>query len=462
MDPSNVAKNLDNFHLDVLGQRPRINQLYTPITICFPVPDDAAHFQESLVRTLTEGMERLSINFPWLAGKVVNERGTLKIRRLENIERLIVRDLRHDHPDTSWNALRQAKFPFRMLDESIFAPCKTFMVPDDPALNFPVFLIQVNFVTGGLLLTFNGQHGSMDMTGLGQVIHLFAKACRNEPFTPLEISIGNMNRQNLIPLLDASESLTGLKHQILEGSPDKEDRLQPLESSPTKLVWTYFAFSNASLASLKSIALKTISPGTFVSTDDCLSAFIWQSIVKARQSRFATQSALDTTLSRAVDPRSALSIPSTYPGLVTNATFVTFTMDSLVGTPLGSVAAQLRSALEPTSLKQSTCALATLIRRHENADRVGFANTSIPELDIRLSSWAKEKFYDLEFGFGFGIQKPEAVRRPRLAEGSREGLVYFLPKSLDGDILVGCCLRAEDLERMRDDEGFTKFATYIG
>ena len=68
-------------------------------------------------------------------------------------------------------------------------------------------------------------------------------------------------------------------------------------------------------------------------------------------------------------------------------------------------------------------------------------STSNPELDVRLSSWAKENLCALEFGFGFEIGKPEAVRRPRFSEGAREGLVYFLPKTLHGEIVVGVWLK---------------------
>jgi hypothetical protein len=100
-----------------------------------------------------------------------------------------------------------------------------------------------------------------------------------------------------------------------------------------------------------------------------------------------------------------------------------------------------------------------MISRGEDVTKLkGFATSSVPELDVRLSSWAKEKCCDLDFGFG----KPTAVRRPRFAQGAREGLVYFLPKTLDGEIAVGVCLRDDDLERLKDDVEFSKFGTYVG
>lgn len=54
------------------------------------------------------------------------------------------------------------------------------------------------------------------------------------------------------------------------------------------------------------------------------------------------------------------------------------------------------------------------------------------------------------------------MRRPLFIEGAREGLVYFLPRTLDGEITVGVFLRDEDLERLKGVEEFAEFGTYIG
>jgi hypothetical protein len=105
-----------------------------------------------------------------------------------------------------------------MLDESDIAAQNTLAVihGGQSVLEevIPVFLVQANFITGGLLLTFSAQHGSMDMAGQVQVIHLLAKACRNEPFTISELSIGNMDRKNIIPLFDDYTQDPGVNHAL--------------------------------------------------------------------------------------------------------------------------------------------------------------------------------------------------------------------------------------------------------
>lgn len=81
-------------------------------------------------------------------------------------------------------------------------------------------------------------------------------------------------------------------------------------------------------------------------------------------------------------------------------------------------------------------------------------------LGVKLSSWAKEELSG--FDFGFGLENPEAIRRPAFGPGSRQGLVYLLPRDLDGSIVVGICLKCGDMERLKMDDRVRKYAMYIG
>ncbi|KAL1988700.1 hypothetical protein VTN96DRAFT_8400 [Rasamsonia emersonii] len=453
-----IVEDLDDY-LDVLGQQPLLN-IYTQICFCFPVADASSN--SAIINTLTNGLERLSASFPWLAGQVVNEgagegnSGVFKIKPLEKIPRLVVKDLRHDPSIPTMDALRRANFPFSMLDEIILAPRKTLPGNESAADAAPVFLLQASFITGGLLLTFVGQHNAMDMTGQGQIIHLFSKACRNEPFTSDELSSGNLARHNLIPLLDDSyKPGSELARQMVKPSPS-----HPAPAPPPKCTWAYFTFPPTSLAALKSLATETITlpSGGYISTDDALSAFIWQSVIRARLPRLDPTA--ESTFARAVDVRRYLGIPQTYPGLVQNMTYHTYTLQKLVEEPLGAVASQLRSALDPktSNLAYHTRALATFLDRTPDKNIISFTATLDLSADLMLSSWAKLNFYELDFNLGLG--KPEAVRRPQF--DPVESLIYLIPRTLDGEIAVAICLRDEDMERLRADEEFAKYARYIG
>lgn len=466
-EPATVDK-LDDV-LEILGQQPI--PIYTQICLCYSVANASSH--PAVVETLRNGLKRLSASFPWVTGQVVNEgacegkAGIFKIKPLEDTPRLVVRDLRDDPSIPSMDVLQRATFPISMLDEAVLCPRKTVGGgnPDDSEPDStPVFLLQVNFISGGLLLTFLGQHQAMDGMGQGHIMHLLSKACSNEPFTSEELASGNLVRHSLIPLLDESwEQGSELDHQIAKPAPlppvcDDADSHSAL-TLPPKCTWTTFAFDMSSLNVLKSVATKSIPPSfSYISTDDALSAFVWQSVIRSRLPRFDPTT--ESTFARAIDVRRYLDIPQTYPGLIENMTYNTYTFQKLIEQPLGVIASQLRSGVDPkiSHLGYSTRALGTALSRASDKSVISITASIDLPTDIMLSSWAKLNCCELEFGFGLG--KPEAVRRPLF--DPCESLVYLLPKTLDGEIVIAICLRDEDLERLKADKDFTKHARHIG
>lgn len=129
----------------------------------------------------------------------------------------------------------------------------------------------------------------------------------------------------------------------------------------------------------------------------------------------------------------------------------------------------LRRTLVPDALRDKTLAQASLIIQRINGDGDGRMSSkaesvsgptgTVPPgnsaLYVQLSSWAKEELSG--FDFGFGLENPEAIRRPAFGPGSSEGLVYLLPRALDGSIVVGICLKSGDM-----DDRVRKYAMYIG
>lgn len=461
-----------NEDLDIFGQHLPF-KLYTQLCFCFSMPDDPSH--TAIINTLSHGLERLSASFPWLAGQVVNIKGTgqdesetFKIQPFEKTPRLVVKDARHDPSLPTMDALRRANFPISMLDENMIAPLKT-LPEDNSNESAPIFLLQANFITGGLLLTIVGQHNTMDMTGQGQIIRLLSKACHHEPFTNEELTSGNLARRNLIPLLDETyQPGAELAYQIVKPTPplpiSNNVTNNPSAPSPPhpNCTWAYFTFPSASLTSLKALASQTLPPTTnYITTDDALSAFIWKSITHARQPRLP--STATSTLARAVDVRAYLNIPPTYPRMIQNMTYHTYTVPHLLSSPLGALASHLRSAIDPTTshISHNTRALATVLERGTATEKNLVSLTATLDLstDIMLSSWAKVGYcHSLDFALGLG--KPEAVLRPRFAPV--ESLIYLMPRRPDGEIAVAICLRDEDMGRLRADEEFGKYGRYIG
>lgn len=445
--------------LDVFAQNESINRLYTPLTFAFPYDFYNKPWEEgnSRVEILKSGFKKLASSFPWIAGSVVHQDSTFMIdtaRRTMNPSALHTMHADEDWP-YNWDDVHRTGFPFSVLDERRLAQKGTRITEADLEHGLPVFPIQINVVPGGILLTFQAQHGAMDMTGLIQMIRLLAAACQGESFAPEEVRIGNMSRVDLIPLLSDAEYQEARRDTKSRSS--KANSTQPA-SSPSvagQLTWSYFRFEASTLAELKSEANQSVLSGAFVSTDDVLSALVWQAITRARLEGSRFPNHMNTALSRNVDVRKALDIPPTYPGLMVRSADHTCLVKALLVKSLGSIALELRSCLDPATLKQSARLAATQISRGDPSASHGASN---PALDVRLSSWAKEQCYDLDFGFG----KPVAVRRPAFTEGAREGLVYFLPKESNGDILVGICLGKQDMDRLRALDVMKSYAHYVG
>ena len=445
-------------HLDNLGEQAGLYKLYTQLCLCFGMTNAAS--RSDIVNTLTQGLGRLAASFPWVAGQVINHNvNGYKIAGYEKTPRMVVKN---NGSMPTMEDFRQARFPANMLDESAAAPINTLAAgTEGPA---PVFVLQANFIDGGLLLTFVTQHNTMDMTGMAQIMYLLSKACRNEPFTAEELRIGNLDRRNLIPLLDDSYTPgPELANQIKKPAAGKTISAAhggELDvGAPPQCSWVYFLFSGASLTSLKSLAMKSITRhSSFVSTDDVLSAFVWQAVTKARLSRLKSWE--ETTFARAVDPRRYLDISATYPGLVQNMTYTSSNIEGLVAEPVGSIASKLREAVDPktSNIGYATRALTTWRHLKGEESNINVMATVNLSKDIALSSWAKYNCYDLDFNLGLG--KPEAVRRPAFTPV--ESLFYLMPKTPDGEIAALLCLREEDLEKLKTDVEFMRYAAYIG
>lgn len=448
--------------LDVQGQQPGLYKLYTQLCCVFPVAE--ASSQDAILSTLRSGMDRLRDSFPWLAGEVVNEdasdgnTGVYRIMPSDSIP-LVVKDLREDASAPTIDDLRKAGYPCSMLDESTFAPGLTLDLPTNFGLAAEsafVFAIQANFIAGGLVLTSMSQHNVMDMTGHAQIIDWLSKACYGLPFTEEEVALGNPDRTTAISLLDEPyEPGAELAPQMLPQP--EESASDPALSQPPKSTWAYLNFSARSLAELKSLATSTLPYG-FVSTDDTICAFLWRCISRVRIPRL--QPDAKSTFARAIDVRQHVGLPAKYPGMLQNMTYSTNTVQNLGDLPLGTTAAELRAKLtsKDRDLAYATRSLLTYISRSKEKTNTSPMASVDMSSGIALSSWSKINSYDLDFNLGLG--KPEAVRRPSFTPV--ESLLYLMPKSPNGDLAVQVCLSDEDWRRLRTDEEFMKYTTYLG
>lgn len=433
--------------LDIFGQNPRLSRLYTQLCFCFSLEDTAEVDESSIVEHVTNGVAKLTASIPWISGQVSKGRdGVARITPLKDLPFLRCKNLEKELP--CFEDFRQACFPFTMLDESIIAPCNT--LPEQSDLPAPVLSLQVNFIRGGMLLVVNAQHNCMDIRGQSQVIQLLSKTCRGESLSDEDIASTIIPRENIIPLLSNEGA------HVVHSAP-KQPSTNVLSNSPAD--WTYFSFSSSALQELKTTATADIAT-SFISTDDALSAFLWQAVTRARMHRLC-QEETQSTFERQVDSRWHLGIRESYTGNVTCKVSVSMSLIDIVQQPLGAVASRLRAAISPEAdigLQTRIAATQLYHSLQTPSKTTSLSRPKVSSTDIKMSSWAKEGCYDWDFGGPLG--KPEAVRRPRFE--AWEGLAYMMPKTLDGEIVVALCLRTEDLQVLKTNDLFSQYARYIG
>ncbi|GAB7335216.1 hypothetical protein MBLNU13_g07636t1 [Cladosporium sp. NU13] len=439
--------------LDVFGQNPRLNGLYTQLCFMFPLDTSDPASTTTIESFLREALERLAENVAWVGGRVVKSRsGHREIQISGSIPSLTVKLLGTELP--TYECMRQAGFPFSMLDETVIAPCPTLPGPDED--NTPVFMVQANSVQGGVLLVFNAQHNCMDLRGQVQLIELFAQACRGQDFSPEQLEVANMTEYRLKAPSGTSPTEPGAV-QADHGLKPPQQRHDLQDRGQSR--WSYFAFSAANLRRLKELAAAD-KFCDFISTDDALSALLWQASLRCRKVRLSTTDVL-STFERQVDARKHVGAPHAYMGNMVFKSSTKLRVADVDDMSLGQIASHLRRALSPEpNIEYQMCvaskkAQAAMGNAMHSQARI---RPSLPVTDFKLSSWAQERCYDVDFGGCLGV--PEVVRRPSFE--AWEGLSYFMPRTPSGDIFVAVCLNDGDLERLREDKEFCNFGAFVG
>lgn len=446
--------------LDMLGQQPMLNT-YTPLCFFYKTPKPEA---EDLKNILRKGLHKLTDAFPWIAGQVVEDfpgSGFTKIvpRSSHTTPELVEENRRNMLPP--FKELLEKNFPFGLIDEKLLCARESAFGQHQAApTDLPVLVVQLNHIEGGVILGFVTHHTTCDITGMGSILSLFNKACHNEPFTESDLRIGNRHLDTPIQLLEEDIKVKENPRLEMQIKPQitpqlNENHVAPAHiPPPTPCRWEYFSFSPESLKELKAKATNDIPEGgaAFVSTDDALSALIWQCITRARGQHKDTE-AEGSICARAIDVRPFLGLPLNYPGMAQNETYTRASPRELKNSSLGALASRLRQDLIAEDLKKDTQALITLMTHDSDKSKYFFACGVNWSRDTMISSWSKVDGYNMDFGLGV---KPTCVRRPRF--DPVPGLIFMMPKRGDGEISVAACLKGEEMDNLKKDDDWTRYA----
>ena len=436
---------------DVLGSLQMIKR-YTVISLCFRHDSEISH--SGIETDIKLALHKLGDALPFLAGKVIYEgrndkhTGIAKIVPHHKEIQLVVNDLTKDPGFPDMNTLSETNYPMRNLPTDKLVPLiAVTWSTDDFDKDAPVLMLQANLVRGGLILTFSVNHATTDMTGLGMIISLFAKAYRGELYTEQELSLGNQARTDAVPLLGPDfQPGTELNDSFVRPSP-----AQGTENSAANAEWVYFNFAQDSAIRLKRAASEQeVVP--YITTDDAICTLCWQAVTRARKARLRGES---TTFARPLSVRKYLGLKG-YLGYMVDVVYE-HEID-VADRPLGEIAGRLRRIVQQDfKIKHHIQAFSTVLDKLDDKTKLVNGAQLRPNSDVVVSSYANVDCCQLSFG---SLGTPEVARRPKMPPWP--SLIYIMPKSKNGDLAVAVCLDQGDLLSVRQDHTFAEYAEYIG
>jgi hypothetical protein len=443
--------------LEIFGQNDVLS-IQTPFIYIFPCDEpnpDISKFTD----TIHGGLIKLTTAFPWIAGKIIStgrteiSSGVFSITSHTSIPNLVIKDWRNDSNAPTMSQLAESEVPCSMLKEEFFAPIT--VLPSGDEDRSPLVQLQLSIITGGVVLSVMANHQAMDGTAQDQICYLLDKACNGIPYTEEEIRIGNLEREGIVDIFDGGwqpplESMYRANPTARKKQEEKENPVEEVEHH-----WISVLFSPSSLSTLKTTISDDLRSG-FVSTDDALTALIWQSIAKARLARHTPSTT--STIGRSVNPRKYIGIPATYPGYISNNAYSTYTLQDLASSPLSSIATELRSKVHNVpGIRDTTKEFATLLYRATNRNEVNLNATLDLDVDVIFSSWANMRGYNFDFGLGLG--KSSYFRR--MDHLGVPSLGFLLPKRPDGENVLSICLRTDDIAMLRSDPVLTTYGRFL-
>ncbi|KAL4990835.1 transferase family-domain-containing protein [Aspergillus falconensis] len=468
--------NLDRYQ-DILGQLPML-QVYAHVLYFFPTPSCS---RQELVDTLSAAITKVRQAVPWMGARVVNtgripgrSSGLYRVVACEPPSPpIVVKDVQSQAPSYSAFAARSA--PLSMIDASLFTPVPGFPTQfedsdEDPA---HVVRLQVSFIAGGVVLDFVTHHNMVDAGGHFGFVRLMAMALRGEEFPAALLKEVNRDRRPgiLFPLLGPDEPMLDHSHHRRRPITAADPLVQTAKAARTHI----FRFTGDKLRQLKELASQAEGfdrTVPYITTDDALSAFCWQRVLRARlrlHTRSDSRSISGETpsrFSRTVDGRRALGLSPDYMGDVIHNIATTLPVATVASAPLSTLACALRSRILAANANNSSGyhirSFATFIANEPDKSTITYGGEFNPVTDFSVSSiLARRGEMFVDFGV---LGRPGFVRRPPSV--TFVGVGVFFPSSGDLGNGEGCDasigLTDEEFGILEEDEVWRGVVRYIG
>lgn len=441
-----------------IAQLPHL-KAYTHMLLCFPLGGTEAA-RAAAMAGLDDAVKKVQRTFPWLGAQVVHRdrsttcSGTFGLAPCVSFSPpggiLRVRDVAARMP--TYGVIRERRAPVALLPASVLTSRTAFPQSyvesdEDPA---PVALFEACLVDGGLLLDVCAQHNFMDAGGMFQLLRLVAAAMRGEEFDAFAVEQGNRDRRHIVPLLRLDEEVVDYSHLRRPSWLNASAGPAARPHAP----WCFFRFSKDNLERLKTI----VRSGTDeqVSINDAISALCWQRISVVRLAHGHKAHGL-SKFCRAIDGRRAVGLRPEYMGHMVHMATARLSLGDLESSSLGLIAKTLRQSVQDVNHAQAVRSFVTLVAREPDKTTIGFGGVFDPSTDVGSSSLCHSHIFQTSFGT---LGMPEFVRRPNF--GPLESDLYLWTRTRTGDIDVLACFQECEMEALKTDELWCRFAETIG
>ncbi|KAK0633802.1 transferase family-domain-containing protein [Immersiella caudata] len=373
-------------------------------------------------------------------------------------------------PHGSFDELASNYFSFARIPSEHVVPPSFLDIPDN-ACKLAALGIQISLIPGGFILAFCWHHTVSDARGANVLLRSWARHTKesflhgkpNDPTLPSEdkddrwrLNYGLNNATiSEIPeyIIDPSK-----RCPLTQGSPhlfDRENQIAvPFEIS----TWYFPAPSIQALRNtLGTAATSDSSPFTPV---EAICALLWKHVSRAR--RLAEKGHQTSLFTTRLEFRARLAPPldGDFIGNITEPNArMRLPLEEIcspaTATSLTTLASAIRQATEAVDeaavrgyigLINALSAVTDLTWGYYGFPGPDFGVTDLSGLDVFRTDW------------GSGLGSPVCMR---LAY-REEGLLYLFPIDSEGGMEVQVLCEPEAVERLRADEGVTKFATFRG
>lgn len=383
---------------------------------------------------LQSGLDRLSKQLPWLAGRVVpkasaqDNASSLEIRwNANNTPTLIDRGT----ISTIYNCVSSHGFSTEAISSDVWP---VPIIPDSSATGAPVFAASIfRFADQGVGLCVAIHHSAVDGTGLSEVMRLWAQNVTGPDFTFSGSSQNRSDRLSEALSFDlqetssiSSEKLFALHPEYSKVPPILPEKLLPCTSK-------LFTIPMHWIEVLKQLMLKYTSKTPTSNTVIC--ALIWTIITRVRMQDSPSLGSETSQLAMAVNGRQRISEgfsspESPYFGNAVLYSLSKFSAGALAASdeaPVRSIArvcdhiaqSQERSTINSRHVAE----VYHLIDRMEDCGSLFVGWDLFGSRDLTITNWADIGLYEVDFGDVLG--RPKFVRLPYM---EADGVAIILPR----------------------------------